>query len=456
MKGLSRQDIENSVKRSSQRKVEPKFENNDATIETQTRRKSQVLGGNLSGINAEGDNKNYTWWIVGSVVVFLFFLVFVLPSFFVERNTLSKAENITVSTDEIYQQTIKEEALNEDSDLAKDNFTKAADRDRALKYREADKTLQKILELELKVQTAIKQGNYTQPNKDNALSYYQQILSLDKRNQKAKKGINYITRRISAVGIEQVNNGDLKSAQASLKSLSFIVDNVTHLDRESSEYIELKNATDKLEVRDIIAASQAAEAAKTQQEISSLLANAKDAFDKKLFTTPENKSALYYYQTLLTKYPDNIDAKQGIQSIIQFYTDKANEHIKNGTWISAQKNIDKIVKVNSSAPEAELLQAYLSTSQSSELSKDLAQEQRALELERQLEQQLKAQQQEIKKLKIQQQELENLKALERRNAEIQAQLREQQIGQEAQQRVQQQQNSSQESSTGQAPVRSAL
>jgi len=101
---------------------------------------------------------------VGSAIVFLFFLVFVLPSFFVEKNTLSKVESITVSTDEIYQQTIKQEALNEDSDLAKDNFTKKADRDRALQYREEDKTLQKILELELKVQAAIKKGNYTQPN----------------------------------------------------------------------------------------------------------------------------------------------------------------------------------------------------------------------------------------------------------------------------------------------------
>jgi len=445
MNGLSRQEIESSVKSSSQERIEPKvFGDSKPTVELENRRESIVLGGDLTGIKASPEQKNYLWWIIGTFLALLVLSVFVLPSFFVERTLISKVKNITVSTDEIYQQTISEEALNDDSDLAKDNFTKVADRERALQYRKEDKTLQQVLELELKVQSAIEKGQYTQPSKDNALFYYQLILALDKKNRKAKKGINYIARRISAVGIEQVNSGNLEKAKSSLSSLANIVDQAEHLDRESTEYVELKIATENLEQQQNFLANTIAESEKKEKEISSLLAKAENAFKKKLFTTPENKSAIYYYKTILGKYPNNINAKIGIQNIIQFYTDKSNEHINSGNWISAKRNIEKITNINKSAPELTILNSLLSTKQSNELAKDIAKEQELLAIEReQTKQAAKLKAQQLARLQAQKQEVENQKALERRNAETQAELRAQQ---------EQEARSNTESSAGRAPV----
>jgi len=101
--------------------------------------------------------------------------------------------------------------------------------------------------------------------------------------------------------------------------------------------------------------------AERQTEIRSLLAQGDRALEDTRLTTPEDDSAMYYYQQVLSLDPENEDAEQGIREIVVKYIELAEGAAAKGNVSGANSYIDRASAVSPNDPELIAARARLAS-----------------------------------------------------------------------------------------------
>ena len=186
----------------------------------------------------------------------------------------------------------------------------------------AEKRLDEILSIDKKnrqidlllnqANAALKKGFVYDPDKEAALFYYQNVLSLNPDNVTAKLGLLDIVDILIARAQSALNNGDLKQAESKV-SLAESIDPDKSAIRELRQ--KINNAS----------------------RLNDVLTKADTAFAKDYYTSPKHNNSYDLYNQALTIAPANRRAKQQLDKIAAYYADKSRDHTQLGNIVSAQK-----------------------------------------------------------------------------------------------------------------------
>ena len=186
----------------------------------------------------------------------------------------------------------------------------------------AEKRLDEILSIDKKnrqidlllsqANAALKKGFVYDPDKEAALFYYQNVLSLNPDNVTAKLGLLDIVDILIARAQNALNNGDLKQAESKVSLAESI-------DPDKSAIRELRHKINN------------------SSRLNDVLTKADTAFAKDYYTTPKNNNSYDLYNQALTIAPANRRAKQQLDKIAAYYADMSRNHTQLGNIVSAQK-----------------------------------------------------------------------------------------------------------------------
>jgi len=101
--------------------------------------------------------------------------------------------------------------------------------------------------------------------------------------------------------------------------------------------------------------------AERQAQIGSLLAAGDEALEDVRLTTPEDDSAMYYYQQVLSLDPENEAAEDGIRNIVAKYVELAEGAAAQGNVSKANSYIDRAGSVSPNDPELIAARARLAS-----------------------------------------------------------------------------------------------
>ena len=101
--------------------------------------------------------------------------------------------------------------------------------------------------------------------------------------------------------------------------------------------------------------------AERQAEIETLLAAGDAALEDLRLTTPEDDSAMYYYQQVLSIDPENEAAEDGIRNIVAKYIEMAEDAAAAGRMTQANSYIDRAGNVSPNDPELIAARARLAS-----------------------------------------------------------------------------------------------
>ena len=322
----SRNEIETSL---SDAKHETPVRVDRSSLDLPTKdshRHSRVIGGNLDGVSRHVPKRNYTGWIIAACLVLFSGLLFVIPEF-TNKSPKIAQNKPTAPANDLYDQNIEKTANDEPTDSDENSFTIPDDRNRVADYRQTELLQQKLLALKTKAEAAIAKGDYTNPTKDNALIYYQEMLALDGNNIAATDGINYMLNRLLTVGNEMLIADDMTTAKRAQQSLA-------EIDIDSVEYLDLSEAISAYEVEQ--------KQKVLNQKIAALFEQADQAVSKNNLIKPNKQNAVFYYQEILKLDSKNNKARQGIETIRQSYADLAEQQINESQWDEAKTTIKNL------------------------------------------------------------------------------------------------------------------
>ncbi|HUT03697.1 MAG TPA: serine/threonine-protein kinase [bacterium] len=131
----------------------------------------------------------------------------------------------------------------------------------------------------------------------------------------------------------------LEQAKLRIKNGQFVeagvfLDQVLQMAPENLEAPGLKSEVDK------------------RQSIIALLKRAREAFDKKAFTTPEAESAYHFVQDVLEKDPGNKDALAIVTDLVKTYTSPADRFFDSGDFGKALFYYRKVLSIDKDNPHA--------------------------------------------------------------------------------------------------------
>ena len=322
----SRNEIETSL---SDSKLETPVRVDRSSLDLPTKdshRHSRVIGGNLDGVSRQVSKRSYIGWIVAACLVLFSGLIFIIPEFTNKTPKISQNKP-TAPANDLYKQNIEEIAKDESTIRNENSFTVPDDRNRATDYRQTELLQQKLLDLKTKADTAIAKGDYTNPIKDNALNFYQEMLALDSNNIAATDGINYMLNRLLTVGNEKLSANDVAAAKKTQQSLA-------EIDIDSIEYLDLSEAITTYEAKQ--------QQKVLNQKIVTLFKQANQAVSKNNLIKPNKQNAVFYYQEILKLDSKNNKARQGIETIRQSYADLAEQQINQSQWNEAETTIKNL------------------------------------------------------------------------------------------------------------------
>jgi len=126
----------------------------------------------------------------------------------------------------------------------------------------------------------------------------------------------------------------LRIANGQFVEAGVFLDQVLEMDPENLEAPGLKSEVDK------------------RQNIIALLERAREAFDKKSFTTPEAESAYHFVQEVLEKEPGNKDALAIVTDLVKTYTRPADRFFDSGDFGKALFYYRKVLSIDKNNPHA--------------------------------------------------------------------------------------------------------
>jgi len=344
----SRNEIEKSL--SSAKREEPiQVERSTVDLPTKdSQRQSRIIGGNLEGVSRHIPKKNYTGWIVAACLILFSGLIFIIPEFFNQAPKISQNKEGEITND-LYSQNIENNEGTPSTSNSENAFTVPDDRNRATEYRQTEILQQQLIDLKTKAGAAIAKGNYTKPPNDNALTYYQEMLTLDENNIAATDGINYMLNRLLTVGNQMLNNDDLDTAKEAQQSIA-------EIDIDSVEYFELNEAIVEYEAEQQKKALDA--------KISTLFKQAEQAVKKNNVISPKDQNAVFYYREVFKLDATNAKAREGLETIRQNYADLAEKQINDRDWNKAKTTINNLKQASEDSVLVTFLTKRLNKAQS--------------------------------------------------------------------------------------------
>ena len=168
---------------------------------------------------------------------------------------------------------------------------------------------------------AFNANRLTQPDGDNALEKYRQVLQIDPLNQDAKRGVQKIFEYYADAADKQLTARNAAKA-------SDIIEKMELVHPGSIEAEQMRKRLDKLTDR--------------STQISQLLRRAKSAYQAGRYTQPKGTDALGYYQQVLKIDPGNTRAKYGIEEIISYYKKQFDKAMYDGDFQKAHQMVDTL------------------------------------------------------------------------------------------------------------------
>ncbi|MCX4027630.1 hypothetical protein H0A36_11690 [Endozoicomonas sp. SM1973] len=92
------------------------------------------------------------------------------------------------------------------------------------------------------------------------------------------------------------------------------------------------------------------EQSRLQTQIAWLLLEAEDAFKERRLTTPEGDNALGYYREVIRLQPDNVEANQGVEQIVEQYFIWAHRAATQQRWGKASEYLEKAQQIKPDHP----------------------------------------------------------------------------------------------------------
>ncbi len=194
-------------------------------------------------------------------------------------------------------------------------------------------------------QQAEEAGNLVEPENDNAVYYYQQILQLEPDAPVALNGLERVAQHFIEQARTAIKNQDFEAARLN-------IDQAYKLDPSLSDIQTVRNQLSVSErsykEQQAVLAKEAEQEQVLQAELLVLQRKASDALLGNRLTTPADDSAYFYYSKMLDLEPANSLAQAGMSEIVTRYIKLANNAISQDEYDKADRYIDqaKAVKVD--------------------------------------------------------------------------------------------------------------
>jgi tetratricopeptide (TPR) repeat protein len=202
---------------------------------------------------------------------------------------------------------------------------------------------QQIANLTQKAQAAFQQEHYMEPPQENALKFANDILTIDKNNKFAidlKSSIADIYRNQAD---EHFKAEKWSEAGTEYDQLLKIVPNDEKALNRINQIQNIMGGGEKI--------TPAAELDKDKR-ITALTKRAQEAYNRKQFVNPSNKSALRYANEIIAIDKDNKFASGLKVSIVNEYRSLAEKSERTQNWSEALKNYNLLLKVKPKDGEA--------------------------------------------------------------------------------------------------------
>jgi serine/threonine protein kinase len=182
------------------------------------------------------------------------------------------------------------------------------------------------------------QSRLTEPQGNNAFDTYNAVLMLDRKNQKALKGLAQITKRFEQRAREARNRGDIPGSLV-------LIEQGIHIDPKHGGLQALKDSMDL---------PSGDQDKKRLHLIAQWLERAQVQFQAGRFTQPSGDNAFETYRMILVVAPGEAGALTGIERIAEHYQQLAQIHKNKGDLKVSQSFIEEGLQI---APaHAELLE----------------------------------------------------------------------------------------------------
>ncbi len=181
-------------------------------------------------------------------------------------------------------------------------------------------------------------GNYIEPEGNNALQLYLQVLALEPSNQQANNAIEEIIDLYSGGIQSDLAEGYLDKADKNLQRL-----------------LAARPASEKLlKLREQLKAVRS-----VQSSLALLLSQADDYLQQNSLLSPRGKNALSTLRKVLELDPDNKAAMKRIATLASHYVELAEEAIAAGNLSAANENISNVKLIDADHPALAQLRSKL-------------------------------------------------------------------------------------------------
>jgi serine/threonine protein kinase len=209
-------------------------------------------------------------------------------------------------------------------------------KERANKEEDINRLLQKAEEF-------FNEGALIQPDKKNALFFYNAILEIDSSHVEALNGKNNIAVQLVDYAVKKAEEGDVNAA----------FELINEAKKLSSNEIAIRKAETIIHAID------------KQQRIAELLSEANSALNRNRLKFPIGNSAEHYFQEALKISPDNLEAMQGLSKIGHRYILLAKKALTNSQKEKAEEYLSNAEAFLGKSPEISILMEEVATIKSS-------------------------------------------------------------------------------------------
>jgi serine/threonine protein kinase len=189
-----------------------------------------------------------------------------------------------------------------------------------------------------KAQIAFGAGHFVQPENDNAIRFFRQVLSIDPANNTAQRGLQQIHDHFLPKATQYVAAGDIDKAGAAVAVMESAIPDSSQAQfiRMNIQVLEDKN-----------------------RQIAKLYRQAEADVNSGRMVTPSGNNALQRYKQILKLDKSNQKAKQGIKDLLAYYESQFHSNVADKKLSDAEKAVDAIALISPNSSLSKKLAAQL-------------------------------------------------------------------------------------------------
>lgn len=199
----------------------------------------------------------------------------------------------------------------------------------ALQLEQEQAQLGRTNQLLEKAAAAYKAQRLTQPDSDNAVFYYRQVLELDPVNQVAATGLSQVARRMIGLAANDLEEDLLDQAEAKIalaESIDSTIPDIVPVRKRLQTYLDLRQTNQP--------------SGRQQIEVEGFLVSAEDAMRSGLLMGPPGRSAFDFYKSVLRLDPDNQTAIDGLNELSRVLLDQSRTFLLAGELDNAKARLN--------------------------------------------------------------------------------------------------------------------